>query len=330
MTPCLSHRPHGRWLLPVRRCGVLALLTTALVAVAGPASHGQEKADPPQEGEKREEGRRPNILTLDDLRRALTGGEATQSQSVSEGGGAEASPEAPETTPGTEGTKKGQTPPNPAPSTQDRPSGPDLKAGDTDSPSSSAPDAADPGEPERNLSADDAPDNANETAASTRAPSSRQATPESDPSKWVCKISAATDRPEGNLDRSTDTAFSVYFSTGDFALNRSGLLALTQNTPKINGIVGSGGQLAVVGNTDDVGDPTANIILSLQRAYNVKACIMKLIGVAEANVTVFGFGPFSPILEAPDRTASGNRRVDVLPLSEYKSRFENAFSELNQ
>ncbi|MGF1455261.1 MAG: OmpA family protein [Alphaproteobacteria bacterium] len=316
----------------VRHYGALALFTAAFFAFPSGEGYGQsrDQGTPDPKDAPTDEERRPNILTLDDLRRALSGGEASQADP------ARAQDPAPEPTPETPEAPDpvAQTPaPEPEPpELQVEPTPSTLTTTDEPDASAVTPAPVDDGPlgsvaAEGTAGIEDTP-----PGADAGVPAQRRArrVQKSDPSKWVCKISAATDRPRGAVDRSSDSAFSVYFSSGDFALNRVGLEALTQNAGKIRQMLDAGDQVALVGNTDDVGDATANIILSLQRAFNVKACIMKLVGVPAYDVTVFGYGAFSPILEAPDSTAAGNRRVDILPLSEYEQRFETAFSRLNE
>jgi outer membrane protein OmpA-like peptidoglycan-associated protein len=73
-----------------------------------------------------------------------------------------------------------------------------------------------------------------------------------------------------------------------------------------------GYQLSVSGYTDNVGNAADNLILSHDRADNVKAYLIKQ-GVEEARITAEGYGLEDPI--ADNSTAEGralNRRVEFL------------------
>ncbi|MCI4660439.1 MAG: OmpA family protein [Neomegalonema sp.] len=150
--------------------------------------------------------------------------------------------------------------------------------------------------------------------------------------KWVCKA-------ENNFEQNVVNAIalpehpekvSLYFSPGSFAVNFGNTAMMVRNAPRFREIVEGGDRLMIVGYTDRTGNPTANVILSLQRAYNVKACIISLFGIPEEAIEVSGHGSFSPIREPQEPTIDGNRRVDVVPMSLYRKRFEDTFFELNR
>ena len=74
-------------------------------------------------------------------------------------------------------------------------------------------------------------------------------------------------------------------------------------------------QFSIVGHTDNVGTPAANLALSGARAAAVKNALMSGFGVAGERITTKGFGDTKPA--APNTTAEGraqNRRVEVVKL----------------
>ena len=151
-----------------------------------------------------------------------------------------------------------------------------------------------------------------------------------DMSKWVCQISAFDRATPAAADPEEAGKLSIYFASADYTLNRSGVISIARNSDLLRDMVETGDGIAVSGYTDFAGDPTANIILSLQRAYNTKACIMDLAGIDERDIVVSGHGNFSPILEPSEPSAAGNRRADIISLAEHRRRFEESFAALNE
>lgn len=72
-------------------------------------------------------------------------------------------------------------------------------------------------------------------------------------------------------------------------------------------------KIFVVGHTDMVGDPAANMKLSQARAQAVVTALTTRFGIAAARLTAFGNGPYSPV--ASNKTEEGrakNRRVELV------------------
>lgn len=69
----------------------------------------------------------------------------------------------------------------------------------------------------------------------------------------------------------------------------------------------------IVGHTDMVGDPAANIKLSQARAESVISALVAKHGVVASRLVPFGAGPYAPV--APNKTEEGrakNRRVELV------------------
>lgn len=72
----------------------------------------------------------------------------------------------------------------------------------------------------------------------------------------------------------------------------------------------------IVGHTDMVGDPAANVKLSQARAQSVITSLVTKYGVAAGRLTPFGAGPYAPV--ATNRTDDGrarNRRVELVEIA---------------
>ena len=72
----------------------------------------------------------------------------------------------------------------------------------------------------------------------------------------------------------------------------------------------------IVGHTDTLGDPAANVKLSLARAQSVVSALSAKYGIASARLTPFGNGPYAPV--ASNKTEEGrakNRRVELVELA---------------
>jgi outer membrane protein OmpA-like peptidoglycan-associated protein len=72
----------------------------------------------------------------------------------------------------------------------------------------------------------------------------------------------------------------------------------------------------IVGHTDMVGDPAANVKLSQARAQAVVTALVTKNGVASARMIPFGAGPYAPV--ATNRSEDGrakNRRVELVEIA---------------
>ena len=75
-------------------------------------------------------------------------------------------------------------------------------------------------------------------------------------------------------------------------------------------------KVGIVGHTDMVGDPVANLKLSQARAQSVISALVSQHGIAAARLIAFGNGPWAPI--ASNKTDEGrakNRRVELVELA---------------
>jgi peptidoglycan-associated lipoprotein len=70
-------------------------------------------------------------------------------------------------------------------------------------------------------------------------------------------------------------------------------------------------EVAVVGHTDTMGEPKANIALGLKRAMTVRNILLQA-GLADSTVVVSSHGEADPIIKTRDRTPEPrNRRVEI-------------------
>jgi OOP family OmpA-OmpF porin len=72
-------------------------------------------------------------------------------------------------------------------------------------------------------------------------------------------------------------------------------------------------KVAIVGHTDMVGEPAANLKLSQARAQSVMNALVTKYGIAGSRLTPFGNGPYAPV--ASNKTEEGrakNRRVELV------------------
>lgn len=101
---------------------------------------------------------------------------------------------------------------------------------------------------------------------------------------------------------------TVQFQSGSAVLTPAGTAILDQMAAAIKQI--NDPFIQIVGNTDNVGNHDANVLLSLQRAEAVKAYLVGQ-GIPAASLAVSGQGPDNPI--ASNDTDAGrarNRRID--------------------
>ena len=151
---------------------------------------------------------------------------------------------------------------------------------------------------------------------------------------WVCNVSlrsvrAADSNSEDGLGE-PGSKISLYFDTADYSITRDSMVALARETGKLLSLVAKGEKLAVIGYTDAAGNAQSNIILSLRRAYNTKACLIEITGLNPEDIIVQGHGSFSVVREPQEALNSANRRTDIMLYSDYMDRFETTFAALNQ
>jgi len=108
--------------------------------------------------------------------------------------------------------------------------------------------------------------------------------------------------------------YGIYFDTGKSDLKpESGpaldeIAKLLKDQPQL--------KVFVVGHTDMVGDPAANVKLSQARAQAVVTALVTKNGVASAQMIPFGAGPYAPV--ATNRSEDGrakNRRVELVEIA---------------
>ncbi|MGA2571464.1 MAG: OmpA family protein [Terracidiphilus sp.] len=117
-----------------------------------------------------------------------------------------------------------------------------------------------------------------------------------------------------SLSESGEVAiYGIYFDTGKSDLKPesdaavSEIAKLLKSQPDL--------KVFVVGHTDMVGDPAANVKLSQARAQSVIGALVTKYGIAPGRLTPFGAGPYAPV--ATNRTEEGrakNRRVELVEI----------------
>lgn len=105
--------------------------------------------------------------------------------------------------------------------------------------------------------------------------------------------------------------YGIHFDTGKAVIKPESeptlveIAALMKAQPSL--------KLYVSGHTDDVGEPSANLDLSMRRALAVVSELVSNRGINGARLTAAGVGPYAPI--APNSTEAGrakNRRVELV------------------
>lgn len=105
--------------------------------------------------------------------------------------------------------------------------------------------------------------------------------------------------------------YGIHFDTGKAVIKPESeptlveIVALLKAQPAL--------KLYVAGHTDDTGEPSANLDLSMRRALAVVSELVSRRGVDGSRLTAAGVGPYSPI--APNTTEAGrakNRRVELV------------------
>jgi outer membrane protein OmpA-like peptidoglycan-associated protein len=105
--------------------------------------------------------------------------------------------------------------------------------------------------------------------------------------------------------------YGVYFDTGKSDLKPESEPTLSEIAKllKANAAL----KVAVVGHTDMVGDPAANLKLSQARAQSVINALAAKYGIVASRLAPFGNGPYAPV--ASNKTEEGrakNRRVELV------------------
>ncbi len=105
--------------------------------------------------------------------------------------------------------------------------------------------------------------------------------------------------------------YGIYFDTGksELKLESEPTLSEIAKLLKENATL----KVSIVGHTDMVGDPAANLKLSQARAQSVMNALVTKYGIAGSRLTSFGNGPYAPV--ASNKTEEGrakNRRVELV------------------
>jgi OOP family OmpA-OmpF porin len=115
-----------------------------------------------------------------------------------------------------------------------------------------------------------------------------------------------------SLDETGKVAlYGIYFDTGKSTLKPesdptlSQIAQLLKQKPLL--------KVFIVGHTDMVGDPAANLRLSQDRAQAVIAALTSKYGIAATRLTPFGAGPYAPVgSNKTDNGRAKNRRVELV------------------
>jgi len=118
---------------------------------------------------------------------------------------------------------------------------------------------------------------------------------------------------QGLSDAGEVAIYGIYFDTGKSDLKPESEPALDEIAKllKASPLL----KVFIVGHTDMVGDPAANVKLSQARAQAVVTALVAKNGIAAARLTPFGAGPFAPV--ASNKTEEGrakNRRVELVEI----------------
>ncbi|MGA2769188.1 MAG: OmpA family protein [Bryobacteraceae bacterium] len=105
--------------------------------------------------------------------------------------------------------------------------------------------------------------------------------------------------------------YGIYFDTAKSDLKPESEPTLSEIAKLLKGNAAL--KVAVVGHTDMVGDPAANLKLSLARGQSVINALAAKYGIVASRLTPFGNGPYAPV--ASNKTDEGrakNRRVELV------------------
>jgi OmpA-OmpF porin, OOP family len=120
----------------------------------------------------------------------------------------------------------------------------------------------------------------------------------------------ASGMADGINSKGSVSLYGIYFDTGKSDLKPESESSISEIVKMLS--ANSTMKIAVVGHTDMVGDPAANLKLSQARAQSViNALVAK--GIAAARLTPFGNGSYAPV--ASNKTEEGrakNRRVELV------------------
>lgn len=124
-------------------------------------------------------------------------------------------------------------------------------------------------------------------------------------------VADATAWAEGLKATGHASIYGILFDTGKAELKAESAKAIEEVAKLLKADAGL--NLFVVGHTDLVGSPDANLKLSQDRAASVVQELVKKHGIAATRLSPFGAGPYSPV--ASNDTEDGkakNRRVELV------------------
>jgi outer membrane protein OmpA-like peptidoglycan-associated protein len=119
---------------------------------------------------------------------------------------------------------------------------------------------------------------------------------------------------QGLSDAGEVAIYGIYFDTGKSDLKPESepaleeIAKLLKTSPML--------KVFIVGHTDMVGDPAANVKLSQARAQAVVTALVTKNGIAATRLTPFGAGPYAPV--ASNKIEEGrakNRRVELVEIA---------------
>lgn len=108
--------------------------------------------------------------------------------------------------------------------------------------------------------------------------------------------------------------YGIYFDTNSSTLKPESDAALAEVAKMLKQAPAL--KVFIVGHTDMVGDPAANVRLSQARAQSVVTALTTKYGIAATRLTAFGNGPYAPV--GTNRTDDGrakNRRVEIVEIA---------------
>jgi OmpA-OmpF porin, OOP family len=119
---------------------------------------------------------------------------------------------------------------------------------------------------------------------------------------------------QGLHDSGEVAIYGIFFDTGKSELKSESDAALGEIAKLLKEKPAL--KVFVVGHTDMVGDPAANVKLSQARAQAVVTALVTKNGIAAARLTPFGAGPYAPV--ASNKNEDGrakNRRVELVEIA---------------
>lgn len=110
------------------------------------------------------------------------------------------------------------------------------------------------------------------------------------------------------------TIHDIYYSTNSAAIDDKSKLILEQFARYLN--KSKGLKVEIVGHTDNRGDAEMNMLLSHERAFEVKR-LLENMGVAGARLTYKGYGPTRPVADnSTEEGRAQNRRTEFVIVSQ--------------